>query len=272
MNIIRLLPCLLSLLALSTPIFSKREPFLRSPNVNHPGPILDQNLTIPVHDALIPKIWPNPNLIPGNYSLNRTDLIPGFTYIPLEYPWRSSHDSRPGRKNHQYWLTTAAHAYCVHLNPAHREPATPFPSFIGSRCTRSLRSDFGLSALVHTDCHVNEIDSGVDPSDATEGYRLHMMLYRWDKPEHCRAGCETCFDAMEEYGAEGAWCARSWNLATCQMALLKRDEYRAWWTPYDVKGRFIYYGDDIQRATKMPEPIMEPERLFDKGQSFILPN
>ena len=52
---------------------------------------------------------------------------------------------------------------------------------------------------------------------------VYLGTHEWDDPEHCRAGCESCFDSMELFGAQGAVCRRTVGGAgfarTCGMGL-----------------------------------------------------
>ena len=196
---------------------------------------------------------------------------------PLQYPWRPLHETRPGRKNHQLWNKDMEHAYCVHVNPAYRQPTTPFVNFLGSNCSDILRAqlpfdpipeDLKLRQRLRYECRVDNPDANSSRLTDYE-YNLHMENYRWDEGEHCRAGCETCFDAMEEYGAEGAWCARSVKRATCQMALIKKTETHRWNTQEPWADRFVYYGDDVENSKRVPAGMLQN---FDPGQTYYLPD
>ena len=48
----------------------------------------------------------------------------------------------------------------------------------------------------------------------------YLLGHRWEDAEHCRAGCETCFDAMAEFGAEQAICRRHSGDAACAAGLV----------------------------------------------------
>ena len=48
----------------------------------------------------------------------------------------------------------------------------------------------------------------------------YVLGEQWNNLEHCRAGCETCFDAMAEFGAEQAVCRRKKGRATCAAGLV----------------------------------------------------
>lgn len=47
-----------------------------------------------------------------------------------------------------------------------------------------------------------------------------MFTPDWRNPDHCRAGCETCLDAMAEFGAEGAVCRRKKNEQYCGVGVV----------------------------------------------------
>ena len=79
-----------------------------------------------------------------------------------------------------------------------------------------------------------------------------------------RAG-ETCFDAMEEYGAEGAYCSRNDGNAVCDVAILKVDETRQYNEPGEVPDRRTYYG--------VPERVMRKVRhnWENENQPYFAP-
>ena len=48
----------------------------------------------------------------------------------------------------------------------------------------------------------------------------YILRHNWRDAEHCRAGCETCFDAMAEFGVEQAICRRHSGQAACGAGLV----------------------------------------------------
>ena len=159
----------------------------------------DPNYFPPLPDDVIPPIL--------DEKIKASELLgypPEVHSVTLEYPWRPSHDEQASREKHLSWQFQQDHAYCVHVDPAFREPGTSFAQFLGSECSDKLHkwqpkdSEYRQQCFNAGETADQEVDTG---------YAIYTRRELWANTEHCRAGCETCFDAMEEYGAREAYCA-----------------------------------------------------------------
>ncbi|KAI4155077.1 MAG: hypothetical protein LQ340_001234 [Diploschistes diacapsis] len=161
--------------------------------------------------------------------------------VVMDYPWVAEHDSRMTRKNHMYWGYKMDHAYCVHFNPAFRPPGTHPRVYLGEHCTAGLHYNLEGKDVTHhflMPCH----KAGEDRAMPAE-YLYTLVLEKWEDAEHCRAGCETCFDAMHEYGAASAFCNRYKFHAHCYMSV-RHKSFKGLWDDKLRPGRFIYYGNN----------------------------
>ena len=169
----------------------------------------------------------------------------------LEYPWNRAHDKRVNRIDHLHWRWDDTISLCVHIKPGFYPPRTDPNLIRGEECTTALHGDPGFGkwwrfshGSGHQEYHC--LDARIDITELTThpGYEVYMATEGWANPEHCRAGCETCFDAMHEYGAEEAFCSRMMPRSVhCALGYRRRNNSRAltWWSK-TYPERYIYYG------------------------------
>ena len=119
-------------------------------------------------------------------------------------------------------------------------------SYLPRNCTDLLHTSLGTHhtfALNTVDC--GTLSGGASPLEAQPMYAnefpgdgdgfyipqpvttrtfgkatAYVLGENWKYLEHCRAGCETCFDAMAEFGAEQAVCRRKKGQSTCAAGLV----------------------------------------------------
>ena len=148
----------------------------------------------------------------------------------LEYPWNEFHDKRPNRNNHLNHEHEFTVTNCVHYRPGFHQPRSDPNDIIGADCTEALHAGPGhnkwLDRKDHDDYVVFQCGPGIDNSNNSRDkaeYELRLKRHNWWSAEHCRAGCETCFDAMHEYGAEQAICLRDMWTANCEIEYRRKD-------------------------------------------------
>ena len=211
-------------------------------------------------------------------NMTGTLTLPGSNTtkkVALEYPWQPAHENRRSRKNffnrahHADWKQ-ADRAYCFHVKPGYFElPYNP-AKHIGMKCHLWMHNltpyndqdEHILQNLEKMNAHSLAIDQsmGCVPDEPIPGlwsedeapywFRLWTSV-GWDKVDHCRAGCESCFDAMQEYGAEEAHCVRWKGPQRCEMSVTRRDNGRHW-NQKDYPNRIVYYGDEMERGYRIP--------------------
>ena len=172
------------------------------------------------------------------------------------YPWAIEHDKN--RPNHQDWGQDPGFAYCLHVKPGSHKPKSPVitgiegqTTYLAENCTRLLHVGLddknpstgfnklpcgelppaarvknvpGTEQAWKEDGSLQEQTENGSVATFTPAVQLtaYLALNLWDEPEHCRAGCETCFDAMAEYGAEQAVCRRARKTgAQCGMGVVR---------------------------------------------------
>ena len=120
-------------------------------------------------------------------------------------------------------------------------------------------------------------------------YIVHSRA--WDRTEHCRAGCETCFDAMAEFGAEQAVCRRRvhgfhekpWCGVGVVLGHVPASCYRKWltelkeWTagkeeawvsPWRLKGVWEWWDAHHQCYLEYDSPIYQELGYFSMEEAM----
>ncbi|KAI4145109.1 MAG: hypothetical protein LQ340_006414 [Diploschistes diacapsis] len=138
------------------------------------------------------------------------------------YPYMMWHDDR--RPNHQYWGLKVDKAICIHKYPGLRNPSTLYNNtYLGADCTRLVKQEIKTESAARTCAGAKDLshklaDGTVLNMEESHGELVGYFAEKdWHTHEHCRAGCETCFDAMAEFGAEQAICRRMKKWAHCGM-------------------------------------------------------
>ena len=152
------------------------------------------------------------------------------------YPWRKWHDRfRPLRQKWDH--DNADIAICLHVRPGSRKPGLlTNDESLGQSCTSLIRdgpdphnwalycdASFYNGTRVEPDLRDPDVqrDIGRRPYSDKDLVGYMATNDRWKEAEHCRAGCETCFDAMIEFGAEQAVCRRRVSDADCLMGIVR---------------------------------------------------
>ena len=186
--------------------------------------------------------------------------------IVFDYPWTREHDSRPNRENHldwRFWAGEWSHyAGCWHWLPGAYAPMTKQKEYLGEWCDSLLHNDLTKEPWAKMnwkepiECPAYPNGSTIEGRRPEYTFRLHTWR-GWKSYEHCRAGCETCFDAMYEYGVESALCIRrispaqfEWSMPTCHLEVMKVDSDMNRHGKIKSKaesgqpGAYMYYEDD----------------------------
>ena len=204
-------------------------------------------LTLIVSNLLVSCLaYTPPELIEPNHG--QPAFFEGLIPPKYWYPWRSWHDK--GRVDRLSWnsgirpFVGIQQAVCVHIRPGFRNPSSlkEENKFLGPKCGplqkrgKAERNDVpeGRTAPANVMCGRIQDNYVGDMGNGVIGNITHiipdLMGYlavhgEWD-PEECRAECETCFDAMAEFGAEQAFCRRKKTLidgehAACGMGFVR---------------------------------------------------
>ncbi|KAI4153546.1 MAG: hypothetical protein LQ340_002262 [Diploschistes diacapsis] len=217
------------------------------------------------------------------------------------YPWQPHHDKAQGRVNHLSWQYFGANAWCIHAKPFSRAPAnyplrTNSTRFLPENCTKFLHEAWDANKPRVMRCgdafdpapwpftpeypegrFANNLtvapgDALIDPTAQVPpypqgqpkkiaNYTIYLSGNFWNNLEHCRAGCETCFDAMEETGAEQAICRRSverfpLRFGRCGMGVIRGNDL-----PLDCGLKADSLLDGIKQTEKggIPADVFESE-------------
>lgn len=232
-------------------------------------------LVLAVADDRPKENWTVPQNKGGDIHLDNNGLTRVIQYrdastgkvFPLEYPWAKEHDARPGRRNHQYWGGYGIdHAYCTHINPGRFPPQADPETYFGKACVDKLHKPLHKHLSTFQEDEYNDMGCWLHDANVTRAhgseYKWYMWRNMWSDAEDCRAGCETCFDAMHEYGAEAARCGRQYRNSACWVGLIPHWENRSW-NEDPFQGRYIYYGDN--------EAMVKHHWEYPDGKFFRIP-
>ena len=185
--------------------------------------------------------------------------------VLLEYPFNEDHDRRPGRADHSDWrgkerLGDFGQKFCVHWSPGHFPPATDQSTVFGSYCAGFMHESEYKNIDSKKNFPVNcttKGGEGEEPVLTDYVFSVDTSANWYRGIDECRSHCETCFDAMYEYGAEGAMCGREdnrhWARPTCVIRLHKRN-FDVW--DWDYPTLWVYYNSifDFWHKDRNPWP------------------
>ena len=151
--------------------------------------------------------------------------------------------------------------FCIHVRPGFRLPSSlNSTDFLGEKCTHLVKKgpSEGFKSTYYISCgDITENGADIDPMTGRgfEKTTISNLVgyysdHYWNNAEHCRAGCETCFDSMAEFGAEMAICQRNEAQSMCGMGFVRTE-----WLPFFCSGMHREWGN-------LSNPLCDPEDAY----------